>query len=92
MIDDFLHFGTSIGIYYVLDRKTGKVVKEIDCGDPVFSAVVAANDRVYFATLGSRVFALQPNGETIWSWDFVKEVIGFEGDRWKGSDWVAFRG
>lgn len=92
VIDDFLHFGTSIGIYYVLDRKTGKVVKEIDCGDPVFSAVVAANDRVYFATLGSRVFALQPNGDTIWSWDFVKEVIGFEGDRWKGSDWVAFRG
>ncbi len=92
VIGDYLHFGTTAGIYYVLDRVTGKVVKEIDCGDPIFSAAVVSGERVYFATLGSRVFALEPNGATVWTWDFVKEVIGFTGDRWKGEDWVAFRG
>lgn len=92
IIGDYLHFGTTAGIFYVLNRKTGEVVNTIDCGDPVFSAAVVSEGRVYFATLGSRVFALKPDGTTIWTWDFVKEVIGFTGDRWKGADWVAFRG
>ena len=39
-----------------------------------------------------RVYAVKPNGDAVWDWDFVKEVVGFEGDRWKGADWLAFRG
>lgn len=83
----YLHFGTMAGFYYVLDRDTGKVIKEIDCRDPIFSAPVVGEDRVYFVTLGSQVYALEPNGELAWKWDFVKEVIGFTGDRWNGQQW-----
>jgi outer membrane protein assembly factor BamB len=87
----YLHFGTTSGLYYVLDRATGAVVAEIDCHEPVFSTPVAGKDRVYFATLGSRVYALKHDGGVVWQWDFVKEVIGFKGNRWSGEDWVAFR-
>jgi outer membrane protein assembly factor BamB len=88
----FLHFGTTAGFYYVLDRATGTAVAEIDCKEPVFSTPAVGKDRVYFATLGSRVHAVTLEGVPVWQWDFVKEVIGFKGNRWSGEDWVAFRG
>jgi outer membrane protein assembly factor BamB len=88
----YLHFGTTAGLYYVLDRETGAVVKEIDCEEPIFSTPVVGADRVYVATLGSRVHALTFDGTPVWQWDFVKEVIGFQGNRWSGEDWVKFRG
>ncbi|MEZ6134604.1 MAG: PQQ-binding-like beta-propeller repeat protein [Pirellulaceae bacterium] len=88
----YLHFGTSAGLYYVLDRHTGAVVAEIDCAEPIFSTPVVGEDRVYFATLGSQVYALHPDGKVAWQWDFVTEVIGFQGNRWNGADWVKFRG
>jgi hypothetical protein len=86
----YLHFGTTAGIYYVLDRETGAVVKEIDCGEPIFSTPVVAKDRVYVATLGAQVLALTFEGEQQWKWDFVKEVVGFDGNRWSGESWAAF--
>lgn len=89
---DYLHVGTMAGYYYVFDAETGNLVNEIDCREPIFSAPAVGKERVYFATLGARVFALEPNGRQVWSWDFVKEVVGFEGDRWLGADWVKFRG
>jgi outer membrane protein assembly factor BamB len=85
-----LHFGTTAGIYYVLDRETGAVVKKIDCGEPIFSTPVVAKERVYVATLGAQVFALTFEGEQQWKWDFVKEVVGFDGNRWSGESWAAF--
>jgi len=85
-----LHFGTTAGIYYVLDRETGVVVKEIECGEPIFSTPVVAKDRVYVATLGAQVLALTHAGEQQWKWDFVKEVVGFEGNRWSGEQWAKF--
>lgn len=88
----YLHFGTTSGYYYVLDRHTGQVVTEIDCRESIFSTPAVGGDRVYFATLGSRVFAVTHDGKPVWEWDFVKEVIGFQGNRWSGEDWVAFRG
>ena len=49
--------------------------------------------RVYFATLGARIYAVEANGDLAWTWDFVKEVkSGSKGNRWLGSDWVKFRG
>jgi len=36
----YLHFGTMAGSYYVLDATTGTVVKEIRCGEPIFSTPV----------------------------------------------------
>ena len=33
----YLHFGTMGGNYYVLDAADGRVVKEIPCGEPIFS-------------------------------------------------------
>ncbi len=92
VVGRFLHVGTTAGYHYVLNRKTGSLVKEIDCEEPIFSAAATGNGRVYFATLGARIYALEPDGEVAWTWDFVKEVVGFTGDRWLGADWVKFRG
>lgn len=88
----YLHVGTTAGYYYVFEAATGKVVKEIDCREPIFSASAVGERRVYFATLGARIYAVEPDGQEVWNWDFVKEVVGFKGDRWLGSDWVKFRG
>ncbi len=88
----YLHFGTAAGSYYVLERESGSVVHQWRWGDPIFSAPVVGKDRVYVATLGSRVYALKPDGSVCWSWDFVKEQLGFDGDRWSGSDWVRHLG
>lgn len=86
----YLHFGTMAGIYYVLDRETGRVVAEIDCHEPIFSTPVVGKDRVYFATLGAQVYAITHEGAIQWQWDFVKEVVGFKGNRWSGQEWATF--
>lgn len=90
IVGKYLHFGTTAGLYYVLDRTTGAVVKEIDCKEPIFSAPVVGKDRVYFATLGAQVYAITNDGDVKWRWDFVKEVVGFGGDRWSGESWAKF--
>lgn len=87
----YLHFGTMSGYYYVLNRADGKVVERIDCRDPIFSTPVVGKDRVYFATLGSQVYAVGHSGAVAWKWDFVKEVIGFDGNRWRGEDWYKHK-
>jgi outer membrane protein assembly factor BamB len=88
----YLHLGTMAGTYYVLDASTGGVVKEIACGEPIFSTPVVGDDRVYFATLGAQIYALKPDGTVCWTWDFVKEKLGFSGDRWSGEDWYKHLG
>jgi outer membrane protein assembly factor BamB len=82
-----LHFGTMAGRYFVLDAASGAMIKEIACGEPIFSAPVVVKDRVYFATLGSQIYALTPDGEICWTWDYVRERLGFTGDRWSGTAW-----
>jgi len=91
MAGRYLHFGTTAGRYHVLDGASGKSVREIACGEPIFSAPVVANGRVYFVTLGSRAYAVEPDGTLCWTWDFVKEVLSFPGDRWSGDDWLRFK-
>ncbi len=91
IVGDYLHVGTMAGFYYVLDRHSGKLVQELDCQEAIFASPVVGDSRVYFATLGAQVFALEPDGTKVWSWDFVRQVIGFEGDRWKGDDWLKQR-
>src|SRR5262249_9597564 len=49
IVGKYLHVGTTAGHYYVLDRKSGEVVKEIDCREPIYSAPAVGPDRVYFA-------------------------------------------
>jgi len=92
VVGGYLHVPTMAGYYYVLDCEDGTLVKEIDCREPIFSAPAVGADRVYFATLGARVYALESDGQVAWTWDFVQEVVGFKGNRWKGKDWLAFRG
>lgn len=92
IVNGYLHFGTMAGSYYVLDCDDGAVVSELRCEDPIFSAPVVVDDRVYFATLGAQVYAVDPKGQVHWTWDFVREVMGFTGDRWSGADWRAFKG
>jgi len=91
IIGRYLHFGTMAGSYYVLDAATGTVVKEIRCGEPIFSTPVINNGRVYFATLSSRVYALEPDGSVCWTWDFVKEILDFNGNRWSGEQWAKHK-
>lgn len=91
IIENYLHVGTAAGYYYVFDLKTGDVVKELDCREPIFSAPVVNNGRVYFATLGAQVYAIEPAGKVVWTWDFVKEVVDFDGNRWSGEDWLKHR-
>ena len=90
-IGKYLHVGTTAGYYYVLDQETGAVVKEIDCREPIFAAPVAGDDRIYFATLGAQVYAVEADGTVAWTWDFVKEVVKFDGNRWSGEEWLAHR-
>jgi outer membrane protein assembly factor BamB len=91
VIGKYLHVGTTAGFYYVLDRDSGAVVREIDCQEPIFSAPAAGKSRVYFATLGAKVYAVEPDGTLAWTWDFVKQVVDFDGNRWSGEDWLASR-
>ena len=87
----YLHFGTMAGSYYILDKASGNIVKELACGEPIFSTPVVANGRVYFATLGSQIYALEPDGTICWTWDFVKEILKFNGNRWSGEDWYKHK-
>lgn len=87
----YLHFGTAAGSHVVLDAARGTLVREIRCGSPVWCSPVVAGGRVYVATVGAEVYALEPDGTVAWTWDFVKEVVGFHGDRWNGEEWVRHR-
>ncbi len=91
VIGKYLHVSTMAGVHYVLDRASGQVVRELECHDPVISSPITNGDRVYVATVGARIYALEADGRQAWTWDFVKEVVGFEGDRWKGEDWLKAR-
>ncbi|MEQ1826138.1 MAG: PQQ-binding-like beta-propeller repeat protein [Pirellula sp.] len=91
IVGKYIHFGTMAGYYFVLDRESGKEVKKIDCKEAIFSSPVADGQRVYFATLGAQIYAVEFDGNVAWKWDFVREVIGFQGDRWKGEDWLKER-
>ncbi|MFH1761539.1 MAG: PQQ-binding-like beta-propeller repeat protein [bacterium] len=84
---NYLHFGTMTGSYFVLDlNKNGALVKRIQMGDPIFSAPVVSNNRVYVSTLGAIAYSLEYNGEINWTWDIIKwRLIIEEGpDRWDG--------
>jgi len=87
----YVHFGTTAGNHIVLARETGRLVRQVACGEPVFASPVVMGGRVYVATLGAKIFALESDGAVAWTWDFVKEVIGFDGDRWDGQAWLAFK-
>ncbi|MGE3806472.1 MAG: PQQ-binding-like beta-propeller repeat protein [Gemmataceae bacterium] len=88
---DRIHFGTTGGTYYVLDAKNGNLLKEIATGDPIFSTPVVGENRVYFCTLGARCYAVDFDGNIAWTWDFVKEVLKFPGNRWSGAEWLAHK-
>jgi len=49
-------------------------------------------ERVYFATLGSRVHALTPDGPRGWVWTMSASSWDSRGDRWSGADWVKGKG
>ncbi len=86
VVGGFLHFGTMAGNYYVLNVRDGSEAAKIEVGEPIFSSPAISDDgkTVYFASLGSRVYAVTPTGAVRWTWDFVREVLKFDGDRWDG--------
>ncbi len=91
LVGNYLHFGTMAGSWIVLDADRGTLVRELRVGEPIFTSALVANGRVYFATLGSRVHALTPEGTLRWTWDYVKQELKFDGDRWSGESWLKFR-
>lgn len=91
VVGKYLHFGTTAGNYYVLDRETGDVVRRIRCDGPIFSTPVTDGKRAYFVTLGAQVYALKADGTEAWNWDFVKHVYEFDGDRWNGTAWLKHK-
>ena len=84
VIEHFLHFGTTAGSYIVLEPGTARSCVRFGAASRS-SAPVVDGGRVYFATLGSQVYAVEPNGRVCWTWDFAREVMKFQGDRWDGS-------
>ncbi|MBN2476115.1 MAG: PQQ-binding-like beta-propeller repeat protein [Pirellulales bacterium] len=91
VVGPYLHFGTMAGSYYVLDRADGAVVREIRCGEPIFTAPVAGEERAYFATLGSQIYAVDPDGAVRWTWDYARRELGFQGDRFSGRQWLEHK-
>lgn len=91
VLGKFLHVATTAGYYYVLNREDGKLIKEVDCHEPIFTSPAVNGDRAYFVTLGARAHAVEADGMIAWTWDFVKEVIKFDGNRWSGEDWLKHR-
>jgi len=91
IVPPYVHFGTMSGRYYVLELKSGRKVREIDFGEPIFSSPAVTDTGVYCATLGGRVFALESDGRLRWVWDYCKERLGFEGDRWRPEDWLRHK-
>ena len=37
------------------------------------------------------MYAVDFDGTVRWTWDYVKEQLGFTGDRWSGADWLAHK-
>ena len=85
-------YGTMAGRYYVLDAASGKVVRKIDCGEPIFSTPGGPRGPgVLRHARFSQVYAITPEGKTCWTWDFVQRVLKFPGDRWSGGDWLRHK-
>jgi outer membrane protein assembly factor BamB len=91
VVGGYLHFGMTTGKHRVLDAVKGTLVREVDCGSPIWSSPAVSEDRVYVATVGAEVTALRSDGTVCWTWDLVKEVMNFPGDRWNGDDWLRDR-
>jgi hypothetical protein len=43
------------------------------------------------ATLGAEVYAIDVDGTLRWTWNFVRQVLEFPGDRWSGSDGLRYK-
>ncbi len=67
-----MYYGTTAGNLHILDCSEGKVVKTIDVGSPIFSAVTFANDSVYFQALDAVVRCLDLDGTEKWTWDHYR--------------------
>ena len=66
-----------IGGLVLLDRALLDDVRQVWTDESSYEARVAA--------LAAAL--LEPNGTVCWTWDFVREVMDFEGDRWDGKQW-----
>jgi len=55
---DYIIFGSIDGFLYVLDRKTGYLVKHVKCEFGIFSTPHIYNDRVYFTATDKRLRCL----------------------------------
>ena len=51
------------GRYEVLDAASGRLVREIDCGEPIFSTPVVSGRRVYSPRWGPRCMRWIATGE-----------------------------
>jgi outer membrane protein assembly factor BamB len=62
-------FGTTAGKLHILDIRDGSVVRTLDIGSPIVSAVTSANDSLYFQALDAVLRCHDLDGRQRWTWD-----------------------
>lgn len=64
-----VYYGTTAGTLHILDAKDGKLVKTLNLGSPLVSALTFANDSIYFQALDAVLRCLDLDGNERWKWD-----------------------
>ncbi len=69
VVDGKMAYGTTAGNFYLLDAKTGQVLRVIKFNHPIFGAITAANGRYYLQSLDGVIHCLDGSGTTCWQYD-----------------------
>ena len=75
-------YGTMTGHFYMLDIKTGKVVKALDLNWPILNSITYANDSFYFQTLEAVIYCVSLDGQIRWRWEQNRKFT----ENWKYRD------
>ena len=83
VVDGRLAFGTTAGNFYLLDVKTGEVLRTIKFNQPILGAVTAANGHYYQQTLDGAIHSLDKHGTKRWRFDPYADAPQEPGSREK---------
>ena len=67
--------GTTAGKFYVVDAKTGRILKTQDAGAGVFAAPLLTGDRVYYGSMNGLFRALDLEGNEKWIYTASNYVL-----------------
>ncbi|MCZ6657561.1 MAG: PQQ-binding-like beta-propeller repeat protein [Gammaproteobacteria bacterium] len=83
VVDGKMAYGTTAGNFYLLDAKTGQVLRTIKLNQPIFGAITAAGGRYYLQSLDGVIHCLDGSGTTCWRYDPYAEAPQQPGSRAK---------